>query len=769
MTRTMKNTRLAGVLALSLAVVAPLLSHAVVPGRTTLQGQLLNEAGAPVTGVYTLKLTVYSAKTGGTALHTETQSGVVVTNGLFDIVLGSTSAIAPSVFSGGTSTWVGVKVQAGPGVPAGGEDELPRKQLTTVAYAFSAASANQSLDLACSGCVSQGELSFNVATQTELDAAVASLSALIPTSVNGLGGGTINGNVTVTGSLKVGANTVCTTAGNCGDTLTALTCSSGQVAKWNGSKWACANDTGGALPPKCDGQFEALQFDGSDWQCKAITQTGLSGGEAKGFEAKDSWGFVWDGIERQSASWATANVDCLARGGRLPTVTELYRVSGADKSEVGNSYETNYLWSRTPWSKTNYTRVRLTDGAITNTNATSNSSYRCVWSNNSSTAFNGNHCYGPAGSECWDTVAEDKMAMDKYTRPKVSYVAATDECNFYHAHVATELDFTENIRNGLPNGAGSPWLWTSDAASYRSNMVIRWTGVDTAYIPYGTTYQSYANRASGPYNFRCKGVNDQSVGANPNTVTNQYVASTTTNIKANQSSSSKVKYWTASDTCFATGGHVAHERDIMELVRHGMGNGPGTGGSDYMWLSDFSRYDIAQVTRWGGIDTKFTDHYSEYTTWTTLSNTSNDWQYRCVYYPFDADFTGPAASKCAGGFPCYQVTKGSGTKQLKVWADSIDRSKVNYVTAVQDCLNQGGRLANTRQMTELIRAGLPNGDSDFVWTSDAANEGNSQSMVVKWNGTETGFKPIYSANMTWVSKANSSTQQYRCVWTNELW
>jgi len=185
-------------------------------------------------------------------------------------------------------------------------------------------------------------------------------------------------------------------------------------------------------------------------------------------------------------------------------------------------------------------------------------------------------------------------------------------------------------------------------------------------------------------------------------------------------------------------------------------------------LSDFSRYDLTQVTRWGGTDTKFTDHYSEYTTWVTVKD-SNTYEYRCVYYPFDMDFSGPVPSQCAGNFPCFEITKGTGTNQLKIWADSIDRSTVNYSTAVQNCLDQGGRLASVRQMTELIRSGLPNGDADWIWTSDAANEGPSQSMVVKWNGTETDFSPVYNAGMTWKSKSSSTTNQYRCIWTNELW
>ena len=307
-----------------------------------------------------------------------------------------------------------------------------------------------------------------------------------------------------------------------------------------------------------------------------------------------------------------------------------------------------------------------------------------------------------------------------------------------------------------------------DAIGEDLTSVIKWKNVDLSFYPYGTTYQSYGSKpANTAYRFRCKGVSDESIGAHPNTVTEEYVANTTTHLKANKSSTSKVNFWTGIDACFNTGGHLAHERDMMELVRHGLPNGPGTGGSDWVWTSDFSQYNAAQVVRWAGIDTTFDDTYSTYAT--HADTNGNSYQYRCAYYPIDPDFKAVPKAKCAGGFDCYHVSKGSGDDKVEVWADSIDRSKVNWVTAVMDCMNQGGHLASPRELTELIRTGFPNGSDQWMWTDDHTNAGNGHPIVMKWNGVQKTWTPVYSSNMTHAAAATTTTHNYRCVWNNELW
>lgn len=497
---------------------------------------------------------------------------------------------------------------------------------------------------------------------------------------------------------------------------------------------------------------------------------GLSAGAANGWEQLDDWGDAWDGAERSPKNWADADAQCQALGGRLPTMTELWRVSAAQTGTVGNTYTTSYLWSRTWWDKSLDFKgvLRLTDGAIISSGTTNLNGYRCIWPSSSGNSFAGKNCYGPPGNECWNTVGDrGAMNMDRYERPAVSYVAAHDECNFYNAHLAHLQDFAENVRAGLPNGSNE-WLWAADAARYDFNFLVRWSGTDSAFTDYGSTYQAWSDRFNVNRRFRCKGV-AADLGTHPDPVPDEFVAPGP-KIKGSAALNTPVIFSSAIDACSALGGHMAHPRDIIELARAGMPNGPGTGGSDFIWLSDRSRYDITQVTRWGGTDDTFSDYYPEHSTWATVNNTTT-YQYRCAYYPQDPAYAAPADVQCAGGNACYQASFGPGPNPVRYAMDSEDRSAVTYDAAIDDCVASGGRLPNTLQLTELIRSGLPNGTTAWLWTSDSAgNDANGFALatIFNWNGVDTVFEPIFSGNATWSVK-DVTTNAYRCIWSNELW
>lgn len=524
----------------------------------------------------------------------------------------------------------------------------------------------------------------------------------------------------------------------------------------------------------CTGQGFALQWDGQQWLCSKISQAGASGGKAKGFEVVDPWDLTFDGAERYAATWAAADAACKSLNGRLPTITELYRDSQAASGSVGSSYETNYLWSRTPWSGTEHTTVRLTDGTILAATSTLTRAYRCVWPAAVPEAFTGSNCFSELGQGCFKTIGESKMAMDRLSRPAVSYVAAVDECGFYRSHLAHSLDYAENVPAGLPNGPGVSWHWTSDSASYSSSLLVRWTGVDPAFVPYGSsTYQNLGVRGSGPFQFRCKGVTDAAVGAHPNAIADEYVATQTTRLKGQTVGNVKQQFGASASLCWGLGGHLAHERDLMELIRHGLPNGVGTGSNDWVWTSDRSHYDRTNVVRWSAIDTAFTDFSSNYTYYASLlsSGGAPTLYYRCAFYPLDPDFGAPAATDCFGGTPCFQASTGGASKR-DYWADAADRPKATWISAVKECNKVRGRLPNQAQMTELIRAGLVAGSNQWLWTSDlTVMDGytSSSALTVRWDGTAATFGPLYQGPASSMSLAGTSELNYRCVWTNELW
>lgn len=94
------------------------------------QGKLTNAAGQLIDGTYSMTFKLYAAASGGTALWTETHtSNVVVTNGLFNVMLGSTTSLT-SVFQANDALYLEIAI--------GTETLAPRQEMASVGYALRA-------------------------------------------------------------------------------------------------------------------------------------------------------------------------------------------------------------------------------------------------------------------------------------------------------------------------------------------------------------------------------------------------------------------------------------------------------------------------------------------------------------------------------------------------------------------------------------------------------------------------------------------------------
>jgi hypothetical protein len=122
--------------ALPLLLVLLASSHAradFLPDRLNFQGKLVDPAtNNPKTGSVSLTFKLYNVPTGGSALYTETQINVPLTNGVFAVQIGTTAAVSRELFLS-ASSYLGVTVVG----DAGGE-MVPRQQLVMNAYAFTA-------------------------------------------------------------------------------------------------------------------------------------------------------------------------------------------------------------------------------------------------------------------------------------------------------------------------------------------------------------------------------------------------------------------------------------------------------------------------------------------------------------------------------------------------------------------------------------------------------------------------------------------------------
>jgi len=136
------------VLALFLIVIltAPSLA-AELPKLISFQGELTDASGRVVTGTPAIEFKIYDVATGGAAIWTENHGAVMVSNGVFNVELGS---ITPLTLSFDTSYWVSINVD-------GDGEMLPRHRLLTTPYAYYATTADTAFILA-DGAISYGEL-----------------------------------------------------------------------------------------------------------------------------------------------------------------------------------------------------------------------------------------------------------------------------------------------------------------------------------------------------------------------------------------------------------------------------------------------------------------------------------------------------------------------------------------------------------------------------------------------------------------------------------
>jgi hypothetical protein len=104
--------------------------------QVAFQGFLTSTGGVPTNGNVSMVAKLYNAPSGGTQLWAETHPTVVVTNGIFQIALGSVTPLEIPDFTG-SPIYLGIAVN--------GETELPRTRLLASPFAIRAAEADHAL------------------------------------------------------------------------------------------------------------------------------------------------------------------------------------------------------------------------------------------------------------------------------------------------------------------------------------------------------------------------------------------------------------------------------------------------------------------------------------------------------------------------------------------------------------------------------------------------------------------------------------------------
>ncbi|MBK7471649.1 MAG: hypothetical protein IPI73_14575 [Betaproteobacteria bacterium] len=119
-------------------------ARAAVPHEINYQGYLTDPGGAPVNATVQMVFSLYDTATGGTALHSETQS-VAVANGVFGVRIGAQPG-QPLALPFDIPYWLGVTVEAD-------AEMAPRQALAAAPYAIRAASAETATRLETSRAI----------------------------------------------------------------------------------------------------------------------------------------------------------------------------------------------------------------------------------------------------------------------------------------------------------------------------------------------------------------------------------------------------------------------------------------------------------------------------------------------------------------------------------------------------------------------------------------------------------------------------------------
>lgn len=197
----------------------------------------------------------------------------------------------------------------------------------------------------------------------------------------------------------------------------------------------------------------------------------------------------------------------------------------------------------------------------------------------------------------------------------------------------------------------------------------------------------------------------------------------------------------AAHDCEYAGAHLIDQQELAMQITAGLPNGI----NDWLYVSDTASPTYVNMVRWDETDLDFTD-YGSNTNRTTLTASRYS---RCV---------GPAGPAAPNPNPPPSVFF---AEKLRTYGDAFDRPAQSYATAVDECLALGGQLPTTAQLGELIRAGLPNGTNQYLWTADAVN--STANTIGRWSDVA----PLWGYSSTERSSGtrNSSTgYAYRCIY-----
>ena len=170
---------------------------AAIPQKMGYEGKVTDSSGNALTGSYNMRFTITSDLAGSTVLWgPETHSSVNASNGTFSVMLGDTTLIPTTVFSGST-TYIKIEI-ANPATSSNYEALSPLRQLLCAGYSFRSAVTDDVSD----GSITSSKLSSGAVTADAIAAGAVTTTKLATT---GATAGTY-GSATTVGKFTVGVD-----------------------------------------------------------------------------------------------------------------------------------------------------------------------------------------------------------------------------------------------------------------------------------------------------------------------------------------------------------------------------------------------------------------------------------------------------------------------------------------------------------------------------------------------------------------------------------
>lgn len=375
-------------------------AFAEVPQEIHYQGYLTDSAGTPIQcGLQNCDMPIsmtfrlYDQAEGGVPLWTETHNTVLVEQGVFHIILGLFDEMSPEMLFG--NRWLGIEVNQ--------QNEMfPRQQLYSAPFALRAALADHAET--ATDTISLGGFLAEDFVQTSQMEDYLTAEDLLET-LQSLG---YEPDMAWSELLDMPTDI----ADGDDDILSTLLCAAGEMAKWDGLAWACADDIDTQLSEDdvdafvadngfaLDGDLAAVAKSG-DFFDLLNTPAGLADGDNDLLAALPcSAGQI---ARNTAAGWACSDDE----GGALPTVEP----APCDASAMGVMYFDSVGGAVRVCDGTSYRKIKLCDEIcpIASTVACSllildDCGALC---GGTGTGLNGDQCADPASLACGTPTQDD--------------------------------------------------------------------------------------------------------------------------------------------------------------------------------------------------------------------------------------------------------------------------------------------------------------------------------------------------------------------------